>query len=340
MAVVGVAIVHHNSPGQLGLCLRSLAAARNSVPLRLVLVENGSTPENTAAAKAAFDTFCAEAGAEKHVYLPGGQNLGFAGGNNRAIRLFLEDTDISHIMLLNSDAVVTEGWLDSLLTADAPMAGPVSNAGGGVQTVFGGGDIPMDDSALPAVAELAARRQALYGGFFAPARMLSFFAVLIRREVWEVMGLLDERFFPGMFEDDDYCLRAEAAGFERKVARGCYVHHWGGQSFEAAGGGGASFEENLKRFEDKWQWGHTPREAEIYEGAIIDVEWLRDKGLMDEAVATQMVGVLRCAQADRANLLANYQALAAQHVAEPGFAELVRQLGEKLRRKITGGGDK
>ena len=39
------------------------------------------------------------------------------------------------------------------------------------------------------------------------------FCLLIRREVIDAIGLLDERFGLGCFEDDDYCLRAMQAGY-------------------------------------------------------------------------------------------------------------------------------
>ena len=41
------------------------------------------------------------------------------------------------------------------------------------------------------------------------------FCLLIRRTVIDRIGVLDERFGIGCFEDDDYCLRAIQAGYPR-----------------------------------------------------------------------------------------------------------------------------
>jgi GT2 family glycosyltransferase/Fe-S-cluster containining protein len=43
---------------------------------------------------------------------------------------------------------------------------------------------------------------------------LLFYCVMIKREVFEQIGLLDEVFNPGAGEDTDYCIRARAAGYQ------------------------------------------------------------------------------------------------------------------------------
>jgi len=56
--------------------------------------------------------------------------------------------------------------------------------------------------------------------------------MLVRREVFEAAGLLDEDYFFG-FEDLDFCLRARAAGFTTILAGRAEVYHEGGQSIGA-----------------------------------------------------------------------------------------------------------
>ena len=56
--------------------------------------------------------------------------------------------------------------------------------------------------------------------------------MLVRREVFTAIGLLDEDYFFG-FEDLDFCLRARASGFATIVARNSAVLHEGGKSIGA-----------------------------------------------------------------------------------------------------------
>jgi glycosyltransferase involved in cell wall biosynthesis len=57
-----------------------------------------------------------------------------------------------------------------------------------------------------------------------------------------------------MFEDDDYSRRVRAAGLEVRCARDAFVHHWKMASFRRLGKERyfALYEENRKRFEEKW----------------------------------------------------------------------------------------
>src|SRR5262249_10220977 len=80
------------------------------------------------------------------------------------------------------------------------------------------------------------------------------FCLLIKREVIDKVGVLDERFGVGCFEDDDYCRRALAAGFRCVIARDAFIHHAGGATFRAAGVDYAALmRENQRKYEDKWK---------------------------------------------------------------------------------------
>jgi Flp pilus assembly protein TadD len=76
---------------------------------------------------------------------------------------------------------------------------------------------------------------------------------MIRREVIDKVGLLDEQFGLGCFEDDDYCLRARRAGFRAVIARDVFVHHYGGRTFVGDGVDFAALmRKNAALFRAKW----------------------------------------------------------------------------------------
>jgi hypothetical protein len=86
------------------------------------------------------------------------------------------------------------------------------------------------------------------------------FCALVPRQVWNRTGELDTRFGMGMFEDDDFCLRVREAGYRIFTSEDCIVHHFGNGSFGRlpAEEMARIFEENRKRFEEKWNRRWVP----------------------------------------------------------------------------------
>jgi GT2 family glycosyltransferase len=153
-------------------------------------------------------------------------NRGFAGGNNDGIRA----ASGSVLLLLNNDTWVSEGWLTGLsasLREDCSigLVGPVSNAVGNEQKIFTGGGAPAE-----ILAEGAAWVRHSRGDTFETER-LGFFCVALRRETADTVGLLDEAFDLGFYEDDDYCLRVRKAGYRLVCREDVFVYHRGSSSF-------------------------------------------------------------------------------------------------------------
>jgi len=87
--------------------------------------------------------------------------------------------------------------------------------------------------------------------------MLAMFCAVMRRELFEKVGPLDEGFEIGMFEDDDYAQRVRAAGSKLFCVEEVFVHHFGQASLGelcSSGEYNEVLETNRRRFEHKWAW--------------------------------------------------------------------------------------
>ena len=80
------------------------------------------------------------------------------------------------------------------------------------------------------------------------------------------VGLLDEQFKVGMFEDDDFAHRVRLKGYRVVCAEDVFIHHFGEASFnklKETGEYGKIFKENKKRFEKKWGMKWEPHKYRV-----------------------------------------------------------------------------
>lgn len=179
------------------------------------------------------------------------ENRGFAAGNNQAI----EKAEGDYILLLNNDVVVTQGWLGTLIehmnkTLDAGMVGPMSNSVSGPQLVQ---DVPYGSS-LDDMQAFARDFASGNRGKTTEHMRLVGFCLLIRKEVIDVIGRLDENYLSGNFEDDDLCLRGFIAGYKNIIARDVFVHHYGSMTFKGNSiDHQSTMSKNFRYFSDKWK---------------------------------------------------------------------------------------
>jgi GT2 family glycosyltransferase len=128
------------------------------------------------------------------------------------------------------------------------LVGPLTNCASGYQ------EIPVvsyaDTSCLDGFAWEHGKQ---YDGQVQEVDRLIGFCLLIRREVIDQIGLFDERFGIGNYEDDDYCRRAREAGWKLTVARDAFIHHFGHKTFDGAGVDlNSLLIRNRQIYDDKW----------------------------------------------------------------------------------------
>jgi GT2 family glycosyltransferase/tetratricopeptide (TPR) repeat protein len=219
MGLTSIVIVTANGLECTRQCLESV---RRCTPLQyeIIAIDNGSTDGTVEYLRSAADVKLIENPINRGVPAAINQGLCKASGD--------------YIVLLNNDVVVPPGWLErmvSVLKRDTKigLVGPCSNNVSGVQRVAA----PYRQlSELDAFAESWVTRNA---GRTIPTTRLVGFCLLLTRDAFEHIGLMDERFGLGNFEDDDYCRRAVLAGYQPMVATEVFVHHGGSQTFQALG---------------------------------------------------------------------------------------------------------
>lgn len=176
-------------------------------------------------------------------------NRGFAAANNQGLR----EADGDILLLLNNDTVVPDGWLDPLVRhlrdPSIGLVGPVTNAVGNEAKI----EVSYTD--IQQMQDFSDCYTKAHKGQSFDISMLAMFCVAFRRGILEEVGYLDEAFGIGMFEDDDYSRRVQAAGYRTVCAEDAFIHHYGQASFRkliASGEYQALWDKNQAYFESKW----------------------------------------------------------------------------------------
>lgn len=281
---VGIAMVNYNGSDVLALTLDSLMRAQTDTSFIVCLVDNASEAKDYAQVQKSFQAFASRPGASgRDQLIRSEQNLGIGGGNNLGYRTLLKDSEIQRICFLNTDVIVTDHWLDRLLESELDMVAPVTNANGNEQTIWVDYEAARDLSAYEKAAEFGAFRARVYCGYEIECESVTTFCALIKCEMMKKVGEFDTQFFPGGFDDNDFCRRLVAAGGRIGIRRDCYVHHWGGGSFSKLKMDnriGISFA-NMKRFEDKWNIVWTGTQQLLPDSLFQDMRFLLEHGITD-----------------------------------------------------------
>ncbi len=158
-------------------------------------------------------------------------NLGFPKAVNQALKV----VESEFVLLANNDIVVTEDWLNKLIAVAGSdekigIVGPISNSVSGVQFDKDAKYKSIDE--MHKYAKIVSKKNK---GKVEEFPRVAFLCTLIKKEVIDKIGGLDERFTPGNFEDDDFCLRSQLAGYKTVIATDVFIHHYGSVSFKKNG---------------------------------------------------------------------------------------------------------
>ena len=166
-----------------------------------------------------------------HRCLRNDRNLGFVGTVNRAIDACTDD-----VVLLNSDTIVTAGWLQRLQDcADSdPRIASITPWSNNAEIC----SLPSFCRANPEPTDADAVALAVRAGRpgYPDLPTGVGFCLWLRRRAVQQIGAFDMATFGrGYGEENDWCRRAAGFGWRNVLCDDAYVVHQGGQSFAAEG---------------------------------------------------------------------------------------------------------
>lgn len=248
MKRVAIIILHYGSTSNTLACLASIKKLKREhyTPL-LIIVDNGS--------KEKLKTKDIKFNIGKVATIHNEENLGFTGGNNIGIRYALEQ-GADFVLLLNNDTLVDQHLVASLLesaesNSEVGIIAPkiyfaagyefykerYSEKDRGKVIWYAGGIINWKN-----VVGRHRGVDEMDEGQYKKEEDTDFASgccMFVKREVYEKIGLLDEKYFL-YYEDSDFSLRAKRGGFKIVFAPGAMLWH---KNAGAAGGSGSSLQD-------------------------------------------------------------------------------------------------
>ena len=217
--------------------------------VEIILIDNGSREEENRIVTESLKNF------EIVTIIKNATNLGFPKAINQGILL----SKGKYIIIANNDIIVTDGAIERMLQVaeieNVGIVGSLTNKGSGLQI-----DPAAKYSSLEEMNLYAATLKKKNNYKYLEYPRLAFIFVLIKQKVIETIGGLDERFSPGNYEDDDFCLRSFLSGFKAVIAFDVFIHHFGSKSFLLDGE--AKYKQILEINKQKFiaKWGNSSEE--------------------------------------------------------------------------------
>jgi N-acetylglucosaminyl-diphospho-decaprenol L-rhamnosyltransferase len=281
--MLSVIIVSWNTRELLRRCLESIEASceAHPMPLEIIVVDNGSRDGTPTMIRDEFPWVR---------LLEPGENLGFSRGSN----LGMSEAQGDHFLLLNPDTEVVGDALPTLLgfLQDYPTVGVV-----GPHLQYGDGTPQSTRRRFPSLFTLFFEStlfqpwlRPLLRGYYVedkiagrpqPVDWLMGAALLLRRDLYETVGGLDEQFFM-YFEETDWQRRIKAAGWSIwYLPTATLVHHEDASSGQVVAQRHIRFNRSRISYTAKWHgamwalllraWLHL---LFIAEGAREGLKWL------------------------------------------------------------------
>lgn len=221
MTAHGVVVLNYRGKEDTLACLNSIAQGDNE--LIIYVVDNGSDDGVIDDASSMWPEVRTLAISE---------NKGFSGGMNTGIRRALED-GCTTITILNNDTIIPAGTLSRLadLAGSWSAVSPTVRYADDPESIWFGGGIVDGSLGVPRHLNAAELGESPSDSGLRDTEILAGCCVTASADVWQRVGLLDDRYFLN-FEDSDWSVRATDAGIQLHVATHEYILHKVSASFK------------------------------------------------------------------------------------------------------------
>ncbi|MDA3896864.1 MAG: glycosyltransferase [Desulfobacteraceae bacterium] len=217
-------------------CLESIENATR-YPYRVIVVDDGSDNHTASFLR----QFVKER--PNYTYVRNKKNLGFVGSVNAGMQATMGED----IVLLNSDTIVTPGWLTKLVRCaqSDPLIGiisPLSNSASRLWIKPNPGETIFETA-----KHIEAITQPRYPDVVTPEGWCFY----IRRRVYETLGGFDPVYGKGYCEESDFSMRAMANGWRTVCCEDTFIFHEGRVTFK--GQGDTRYQKNRRIFDQRWK---------------------------------------------------------------------------------------
>ena len=220
---ISVIVPIYNAFEDLELCISSVLE-KTKIPYELILIDDASTDSR-------IEDLLVKLEKIPHIkVVRNKENRGFVHNVNIGIKRSKGD-----VVLLNSDTIVTDRWLQKLVIAaysneQVGTVTPFSNAAGVFSVPVSGknNDIPMGLT-IDSMAKLVER---VSSPEYPEVPTANGFCMFIKRNTIIDTGLFDEEHFgKGYGEENDFCMRASKLGWKHIVDDSTFIYHKRSASF-------------------------------------------------------------------------------------------------------------